>query len=119
LAVLSQESFTRVAAALERDVSEFGAFDKLEQVLEASAAALALGARMKDAEEAVALFNSREGLFNREVTEYEALDRGAAISHTPESVVVRAMVVGEVDGGGWWWWWWWVRWMGSVGWWSW
>ena len=47
----------------------------LFQVAEASAVALELGKRMKEAEDKVMLFNSREGLFNKEVSEYESLSR--------------------------------------------
>jgi dynein heavy chain len=63
----------RLAVALKADVIEFGTFQDLAQVTEAAAAGAALASRLKAAEDSVALFNSREGLFEREYSEYGAL----------------------------------------------
>ena len=68
-----QEAFVRLAAALEADVNEFGNFEDLAQVTEAAAVGAALANRLKEAEDSVALFNSREGLFEREYSEYDSL----------------------------------------------
>ena len=70
-----QKRFEEHLVNLEKEVETFGAYDDISQVEEVSKHAVAVQQKCADAEAKAQLFNSREGLFEKEITDYELLGK--------------------------------------------
>ncbi|GMH70086.1 hypothetical protein TrRE_jg13191 [Triparma retinervis] len=70
-----QEKFVQELGLLEKEVEAFGAYDNLSQVEEVSAHAESVTQKIKDADTKAQLYNSREGLFDKEITDYDLLSK--------------------------------------------
>jgi len=70
-----QERFMQSLASLETEVQGFASYDNLGQVADISTHANEVLEKLTDADEKAMLFNSREGLFDKDVTDYELLSQ--------------------------------------------
>jgi len=70
-----QKEFQKSLEALEGEVSSFSAFDNLSDVEEVSKMSQVVLKKLEDAEKQAQLFNSREGLFEVEMTDYDLLSK--------------------------------------------
>jgi len=70
-----QKDFEKSLTLLEAEVKSFSAFDDLNDVDEVNLLSQSVLRKLEEADKAAQLFNSREGLFDVEMTDYEALSR--------------------------------------------
>eukprot|EP00520_Triparma_pacifica_P000109 CAMPEP_0118637104 /NCGR_PEP_ID=MMETSP0785-20121206/2977_1 /TAXON_ID=91992 /ORGANISM="Bolidomonas pacifica, Strain CCMP 1866" /LENGTH=1671 /DNA_ID=CAMNT_0006528273 /DNA_START=118 /DNA_END=5134 /DNA_ORIENTATION=- len=68
-----QQKFIQELGMLEKEVEAFGSYDSLAQVEEVSQHAESVSQKIKDADSKAQLYNSREGLFDKEITDYDQL----------------------------------------------
>jgi dynein heavy chain len=77
--IAEQATFVLEVTAIENEINEFAQYSDLSAVEEISANVRRIQAKMKEFEDKSRLFNSREGLFGLESTDYERLGRANRI----------------------------------------